>query len=974
MLLTLLPLAGWAQRNAGDVFPADAYVYQVLSPMVGDEPGEVALIGIRDGWTAPAEHPEKAMIQSGALVIPGTMSADLFGDIYTFQVVQLGTDAAIAGKGPYADPLQTRRNASGVDKGTFTGTAAATTVEFPAPIRSLPAGCLYGYTNINSISFAASSELATIAAGAFATTQITTFDFTNCTNLAELPEGVFVEPGKTNSYITSITLPTSSPLLKHIGTAFQGLSKLTEINHLNTSAITEVVQDAFKGCTSLTSVSLPGTVEYIESGAFASSGITTLNINVNSIRYIGVDQADPYVPANSKNVFGTVVDDQKKLKSLTLTGDLGGIILKDAFKGCAELTTLDLSGMNFISLGQIATDAFAKCTKLESVTFGNINDKAADGQTIATKAFEGCTKLATVTIGDINSADAIGAAAFGDGTDDADKGNNLKTVNIGTVKAGDIAIVAGAFVWRNVKGASLNLANATGKYLSCDDPTTKKIIAAGAFDMSKITGAAGWVATDYPVVNIGEILSKGGVFTAGAISDTKVRQINFGAIAESGLDVKIIEAGNTCAVLNFNGDIATGGIKANAFKDLTPVMTITFNGALAKGAIMTGAFDGLPGHATVDANASKIILKGTPADVTVNPFEKNPFGVTAAADAATARTILFSLEDGAAVLQSKFESGTKGLTTDGDFDVYLLRFYVAPIPADNSFMVYRNSNEQNVAWARINFKADKLSETLNGGVEDLKITRYQKVKDGDALVDAKLTLYATYTDEDDAEKVSTIYMVPLKATKGFYHISKNDNEIIIAKLTKTAGNFTNADIKVPVAIAGYTVADESLWYVNGGVQMHNSELFIAQNIMTNQQLVDKTASDGLTAVDIYRGADVKDENIAEDLYVMTDPAKHNGFKISKIVITRGAGGKGAYIGEGWYYMLLKHYDATAAAPAHIVWMDDDNDPNTTGIFEMKQSVKENVKSNAIYTLQGVRVSAPQKGQIYIMNGKKYIAK
>ena len=57
-------------------------------------------------------------------------------------------------------------------------------------------------------------------------------------------------------------------------------------------------------------------------------------------------------------------------------------------------------------------------------------------------------------------------------------------------------------------------------------------------------------------------------------------------------------------------------------------------------------------------------------------------------------------------------------------------------------------------------------------------------------------------------------------------------------------------------------------------------------------------------------------------------------------------------------------------------MDDASDSEITGILEVKHdAAQENaVKNNAIYTLQGVRVNTLQKGQLYIMNGKKFIAK
>ena len=70
-------------------------------------------------------------------------------------------------------------------------------------------------------------------------------------------------------------------------------------------------------------------------------------------------------------------------------------------------------------------------------------------------------------------------------------------------------------------------------------------------------------------------------------------------------------------------------------------------------------------------------------------------------------------------------------------------------------------------------------------------------------------------------------------------------------------------------------------------------------------------------------------------------------------------------------MLLKKY-ANSPAYAHVVWMDDDQ---ATGIFGVKSDVNNiSTVNNAVYTLQGIRVNQLKKGQLYIMNGKKFIAK
>lgn len=911
----------FAQRNVGDKFPAGNYVYQVgtVYDDENDIPGEVTLIGIRDG---------KNPIVSNVLDIPGYMEATLFDEVYKFNVIALGANA-----------LQRTMDASGTDKAEFASKSDAKTVNFPATIKVIPANCFKGYTNVIAINFAEKSELETINDGAFSTTQITSFDFTNCKNLASLTNAVFVEAAPaTNSYITSITLPESSKLLKHIGTAFQRLTELTEIVNLEKSSIEEVVVDAFKGCAKLETVELPGTVKTIAAGAFGASGVKNLTINVDKIQTIGDG-------TNTLYYDGTDNDDIATLETLTLKGDLGGIVQTNAFKGAVNMATLNLSELNFASLGQIAASAFEGCTNagFTSVTIGNINDKPAAGCTIDADAFKGCTNLATVTVGDINSANAIGAAAFG---------SALKTVTIGTVKAGDAAIVAGAFVYADVTGTSLTLAG-TGKYLSSDDAATP-IFAAGAFDFSAVTNTASATTFVGPVINIGEIKSKGGVFAgadiklpAAAAYTTNVK-INFtGSIAEGGLDAMIIDNSDKVDKINFAGEIATGGIEANAFASLAAVMEITFAGSLDEGAIASGAFEALKAD-------SKVKLTYTPADATVNPFDKNAFSATATV--ATARDILLEVTN--ADLKKLFQNKTKGLTTDGVYDVYRVKFYVAPVEPDYSFLVYPNQNDKKTAWARINFSRDKLSETLNGGDYDLKIQRVQTI-DGAKV---KLTLYATYTDEDDALNASTIYMVPLKVKNGFYNIGKTDAEIIIAKAEK-ATDFTYSDEvkshKVAVATTGYVVGDESLW-----TGLTNTELFIAQNDMTNQQLCDKTANDGGTPVDIYRGG----TDIAEDLYIMTDPSKNKGFRISKAAIVKSTDGTGAHIDQGWFYMLLKKYEGAAAA-ARVVWMDE---PEATAIYGVKE-IKA-VEDGAIYTLQGVRISAPKKGQIYIQNGKKYIAK
>jgi len=54
----------------------------------------------------------------------------------------------------------------------------------------------------------------------------------------------------------------------------------------------------------------------------------------------------------------------------------------------------------------------------------------------------------------------------------------------------------------------------------------------------------------------------------------------------------------------------------------------------------------------------------------------------------------------------------------------------------------------------------------------------------------------------------------------------------------------------------------------------------------------------------------------------------------------------------------------------VIWVDDD----MTGIEDVKSYIKSLNDSEAIYNLQGVKVTAPVKGQLYIQGGKKFIQK
>jgi len=975
-LLAMVSTTSFAQSAVGQKFNTGNYQYQVEKVMVGTTPGEVTMIDRRAG------RAETDFVDgTGKLDIPETVTVSYEDEVYTFNV------AAITAK-------------------AMQDHATATSVEIPARLKEIPANCFNGCSNLQSITFKTGSQITTIGKGAFATTRIKNFDFSPCTKLLELPNGVFAESGNlTNSYIEEITLPGGTQF-KHINGALQYLTELTTINNLENSNLQELIAESFKQCAKLKTLSLPASIKYIDATALQGSAIETLTIDVTSLQNLGGGTVSTTTyaytaGAPATSIYGTTP--ATTLKSLTLKGNLGGKIATNAFKDCTVIGTnttdkkFNISQLNFISQGQIQASAFEGCTNIKSIELGNITDNGMSGQfTIAADAFKSCP-IASVVIRDINTKDAIGAQAFG---------NVLKTVTIGAIKADAAVFAADAFHFGDNLGDWVVTLGSETKALNANVVSAASvIIPAGAFDFSSVTTKPG--GTAWPVINIGKITSKGAIFdgTAESFAGTNIEKINFvGDIIQNGIDACPVAAGAGLTTVTFEGAIETGGVGAKAFTNVAALVNLTFNGPLAELAVAAGAFQGSGITLGTPAAPKTVIYNAAAADIydlTVSPFAQKAFYPAYVADAAlnitlnipNATAVLDLIKEGKVYDHVDGYNGTGTATTalEQATDIIFGVFFPVVITPDYTFKAYRNEKEKNVAWARweLGSRVDPdVTGTINAG-SDLVIKRVQNI-DG---ANVKVTLYGTYTDEDDALNASTIYMVPLKVTNGYYHIPGTNTETLIAKVEKAGGaEFTDAakDVKVRVydmistenpgtganAWPAYAAANNSIWPT-----LANTELYVAANVITNQQLIDNHATDNANAggtatygyyhaaynPDIYRTL----ATVQEDLYIMSDPSKYNGFRIAKQPITKE---NGAYIYTGWYYMLLQHYEGSPAA-ARVVWMGEDQ---ATGIFGVKtETNKKNfVEDDAIYTLQGVRVSpyTLQNGKIYIQGGKKFIFK
>ena len=576
MLVALLAVFGFSAAMAiispepgQNMIEVDYYKYKITKmPTAGGANGTVTLVGLTDAAKAEANYSD-LHITNGVLSFPESVTYSEGGKDYTFNVTKMEPDA-------------------------FKNVCLnAKSVTIPQYLEEIPTAAFNTLTRLTTLTFAEGSQLKKIGNQAFASTNISNFDFKPCTKLPELPDEVFIEAWEptelqptnpnTNSVITTIALPTGSNF-KHINGALRSLTSLTTIN-LKDTWVREIVDGAFAGC-AFTELELPGKdLLYISGNAFAGcEHLATLTISADKLIQIGggrVKLADTYVEDVSSikdkyewvqseyltNLYGfsALAEEAAPLVTLSLTNSEGktfeGKINKNAFAWCDNMDGLDLTKLNFGTESQIKEHAFFDCDGITVLTIGDIRDnQLGQGQyTIDKNAFEGCP-IETLKLGDILTVNAIGSAAFG---------NSLVNVTIGTVDAGDKAFapgtttiaalideegnynneagVLGAFVFANETETTLNLAwNAEELgYLSSQTPATKTIIPAGAFDFSAVTGldedGEAISGFEFPVLNIGELKSQGGIFAEGAFIGKDIAAVNFkGNINTNGLNTHFI--------------------------------------------------------------------------------------------------------------------------------------------------------------------------------------------------------------------------------------------------------------------------------------------------------------------------------------------------------------------------------------------------------------------------------------------------
>ena len=900
------------------------------------------------------------------------------------------------------------------------------TVTIPASMTSIVENAFLNCTNLSTVTFVEATAGQTIGASAFKNTAIVSLDLTN-TKVAEINNLFGTTAEVANNTLQTVTIPASMTSI--VENAFLNCTNLSTVTFVKATAGQTIGSSAFKNTaiehlnlantevttinnlfgtdfttpvknTTLTTVTFPATAWTTVEGAFENcTALLTVNFTpktglgtqiLGDRTFLGsiiqdLDFTNSTIQTIPSNLLrhDTYLNYNLKLKTVKMPKSLTTIKTK-AFYNCTVLNSVDFTANACTNLATIENFAFGTTPSLTALDFSacsamvDFGDAvqpfvpAADGvnteltsiilPTTTTNigiAMKNLRVLSTLKAGTGTSLEQTAITKILTDAFTNDKAltslslpNTVVTI-VGTPFEGCTALAS-----LTIDGTALTTlgTEATALFGTTDVLTSLTISGATAVDIKKgvltnQTGLAtvsiaagndfkGTIGSDAAAITIadGGSLTLGNLGTAG-----NAATLNDGGIAVGdGTNVTVGNIVNLTALTEepIDGDVAKLVI-GDITQDLSAAAKALVNGSIDElevGALTNTKLD-------IFGQAAKITFKGAITAI-VAPTTPNAalteldFGTLALA-AGVIVADAFNVTNAANLTTVTWTpaAATKAFADNAFGDGTGRKVTLTTTTAVGEAYTWTLNN---VTW---NAEAKQIEITVAqkdgqywygkhyNATENYKIAK--EAEDG-----ATVIVYGAYVDQYD----KAIYMEQLHIINGYYWIPKNV-PVVVKSTTATAvtaDKYITTESSMNLFDATHYVSEISyLDAETAGTALMNNTNDINWSLVTP-------------------AAEINNTNY--DLYAMAKPEKHNikwlSFKASTT------------LPAGTFYVRCEKDAAPARGELTVIWTDGSEE--TTGIENVNNADLQN--DGMLYNMQGIRVNAPVKGQIYIQNGKKFMMK